>query len=341
MARSSSKKKKNMPVDSKAILRSGKRVLQLEAAAIKTIAGKLNADFRKAVQLILASRGKGRVIVTGMGKPGFIARKISATMASTGTPSFYVHPAEAFHGDLGKITKNDVILAISNSGTTEEVIKLLPSLKKIGVKIISMTACTSSPLGKASDVVLEVKVSKEACSLDLAPTSSTTAALALGDALAVALHEAIQFQAEDFAFYHPGGNLARRFIQVGDLMRKGAAHPRVHQGTTVKKALLAITKAKAGSCSVVDQKGRLIGIFTDGDLRRHLESDGYQSRDFLKQTVKSVCTLNPISIRSDKLAQEALAVLREKKIDELPVVDQKGIACGLLDIQDLLKAGFI
>lgn len=341
MKKRNSHKASPKQINGREILASGRRVLAMEARAIGELQARLNNDFVKAVKLILTSRGKGRVIVIGMGKPGFIAQKISATMSSTGTPSFYVHPAEAFHGDLGKITKDDIVLAISNSGTTEEIVKLLQPLKKIGSKIIAMTANADSPLGKVADVCLVVKVKKEACSLDLAPTSSTTAALALGDALAVALHEAIQFRPEDFAFFHPGGNLARRFVKVKDLMRQGIDSPRVGEKTPVKKTLLLITQAKAGSCSVVDTNGKLIGIFTDGDLRRHLEADNLTYVEFLKQPIRAICTLNPISVREDRLAAEALSILRERKIDELPVVDARGRAVGLLDIQDLLKAGFI
>jgi len=325
-------------VSDRSVLASGKKVLRLEGESVLALEKQLNADFVKAVKLILSSRGKGRVILTGMGKPGFVARKISATMASTGTPSFYVHPAEAFHGDLGKFTGDDIVIAISNSGTTEEIIKLLPTLKKIGTKLIAMTADAKSPLGKASNVCLVVKAKKEACSLDLAPTSSTTAALALGDALAVALHEAIDFKAKDFAFYHPGGNLARRFITVKDLMRSGSKNPRVLSDQTVEAALIKITRAKAGSCSVVNKAGKLVGIFTDGDLRRHIEVD---TNSLLKRKVSAVCTKNPVRIQQDDLAAGALEILREKNIDELPVVDSKGMAVGLLDIQDLLRVGFI
>ncbi len=318
------------------VLACGKRVLKMEAEAVLALVKKLDSNFTRAVETMLEC--KGRVIVIGMGKPGFVARKIAATFASTGTPSFYVHPAEAFHGDLGKITKSDVVLVLSNSGSTDEITKLLPSLKKIGVEIIALTAHPASALGKNSDIVLEVKVKQEACSLNLAPTSSTTASLAMGDALAVALLEKRKFRPEDFAFFHPGGDLARRFIKVEDLMRKGSDCPRVNEAKSVKQALLAITRAKAGSCSVIDGKGRLVGIFTDGDLRRHLEKDGEK---ILSRPVKTVSTLRPISIRRDRLAAEALAILRERKIDELPVIDPKGLAVGLLDIQDLLRAGFI
>jgi arabinose-5-phosphate isomerase len=320
----------------KSSLEWGKTVLRMEAQAILELVKGIDGNFSRAVSLMLEC--KGRVIVIGMGKPGFIARKIASTFASTGTPSFYVHPAEAFHGDLGKIMKSDVVLALSNSGATDEVVKLLPSLKKIGVKIISLTANPASPLGKNSDVVLAVKVKKEACSLNLAPTSSTTASLAMGDALSIALLEARRFRPEDFAFFHPGGNLARRFIKVADLMRTGSSYPRVLEKTTVKQALLAITRAKAGSCSVVDKRGKLVGIFTDGDLRRHLERDG---QVLLGEPVRSVSTLKPLTIRADRLAAEALPIFRERRIDELPVVDKKGRAVGLLDIQDLLRAGFI
>ena len=278
------------------------------------------------------------IIVTGMGKPGFIAQKISATLSSTGTPSLYLHPAEALHGDLGRVTKDDLILALSNSGETEEIVKFLPMIKKIGATLIAMTGNVRSTLGSFADHSIDVSVKREACSLGLAPTTSTTAMLAMGDALAVALLEKKGFKEKDFAFFHPGGILGKRLIlKVADIMRKGASNPIVKEDTLVKSVLLAITKARAGSASVVDSKGRLVGIFTDGDLRRHLE----RAPDLIHRRVKDVMTKNPTSIKKERLAAEAFDILRSKKIDELPVVDDKKRPIGLLDVQDLLKAGLV
>jgi len=273
-----------------------------------------------------------------MGKPGFIAQKISATLSSTGTPSLYLHPAEALHGDLGRVTRDDLIVALSNSGETEEIVKLLPIVKKIGAKLIALTGNVRSTLGKFADYSIDVSVKREACSLGLAPTTSTTAMLAMGDALAVALLEKKGFKEKDFAFFHPGGILGKRLIlKVADIMRKGADNPVVKEDAPVKAVLLAITKARAGSASVVDSKGRLVGIFTDGDLRRHVE----RMPDLIHRKVKDVMTKNPAAIKKDKLAAEAFDILRSKKIDELPVVDEQSRPIGLLDVQDLLKAGLV
>jgi arabinose-5-phosphate isomerase len=283
-------------------------------------------------------RIKGRVIVTGMGKPGFIAQKISATLSSTGTPSYYLHPAEALHGDLGRVTKDDLILALSNSGETEEIVKFLPIVKKIGARLIAMTGNVRSTLGRFADYTIDVSVKREACSLGLAPTTSTTAMLAMGDALAVALLEKKGFREKDFAFYHPGGILGKRLIlKVEDIMRKGRDNPIVDEDSTVKKVLLAITKARAGSAIITDRFGCLAGIFTDGDLRRHIET----SPNLITTKVKYVMTKNPIVIKKDRLAAEAFDILRSKKIDELPVVDEKRRPIGLIDVQDLLKAGLV
>jgi arabinose-5-phosphate isomerase len=313
-----------------------KEVLKIERDALTSLMGRIGPDFGRIVNVICKT--KGRVIVTGMGKPGFIAQKISATLSSTGTPSLYLHPAEALHGDLGRVTKDDLILALSNSGETEEIVKFLPIVKKIGAKLIAMTGNVASALAKFADHTIDVSVKREACSLGLAPTTSTTAMLAMGDALAVALLEKKGFKEKDFAFFHPGGILGKRLIlKVDDIMRKGAANPVVKENTPVKKVLLAITKARAGSASVVDSKGKLVGIFTDGDLRRNLESEPH----LIEKKVKDVMTKNPASIKKERLAAEAFDILRSKKIDELPVVDDKKRPIGLLDVQDLLKAGLV
>ncbi|MFA5165013.1 MAG: KpsF/GutQ family sugar-phosphate isomerase [Candidatus Omnitrophota bacterium] len=318
------------------MIKRAKEVLRIEAAAISSLIRRIDKNFEKAVRAVLACKGK--LVVTGMGKPGFIGAKISATLSSTGTPSLYLHPADAIHGDLGRVTKDDVVLAISNSGETEEIIRLLPTLKKIGARIIAMTGNGDSTLAKHSDVVLDVAVKKEACPLNLAPTASTTAMLAMGDALAVALLDRRGFRREDFALYHPGGSLGKRLIlKVEDIMRKGKENPVVGEEMKIKDVLLRITGARAGSASVVDKKGVLAGIFTDGDLRRHLGTDPLLSL----KPVKQVMTKNPVTISKDMLAAEAFRILKEKRIDEIPVVDKSKRPIGLVDVQDLLKAGLV
>jgi len=318
------------------IIKRAKEVLKIERDAVNSLISRIDAGFEKVVDAIY--RTKGMVIVTGMGKPGFIAQKISATLASLGTPSLYLHPAEALHGDLGRVTRDDIVIALSNSGETEELLKLLPILKRIGARLISMVGNTRSALAKNSDFVLDASVEKEACSLGLAPTASTTAMLALGDALAIALLDKRGFKEADFALYHPGGILGRRLLlRVEDIMRKGDANPLVREDMPVKDVLLAITRARAGSACVIDAKKRLAGIFTDGDLRRHLEVDP----DISRKKVKDVMTRRPVVIKKHRLAAEALNILRSKKIDEIPVVDEKGRPIGLVDVQDLLKAGLV
>lgn len=315
---------------------SAKKVLLNESKAIAKLANKLNSDFEKVINLI--SKSKGRVIVTGMGKPGFIAQKVSATLSSTGTPSLYLHPAEALHGDLGRVKQEDVIVAFSNSGETEEVVKLLPIIKKIGAKLIAITGNIKSTLAVNSDFVIDSSVDKEACPMGLAPTTSTTAMLALGDALAIALLEKKKFKPKDFALYHPGGSLGKRLLlRVEDIMRGKSQTPVVKKNAMLKDVLLKITKMRAGSASVVDAKGKLIGIFTDGDLRRHFE----EGKDLLNKRVSEVMTPNPISITQDRLAAEAFEILRDKNIDEIPVVGKKGEPVGVLDVQDILKAGLV
>ncbi|MEI8345718.1 MAG: KpsF/GutQ family sugar-phosphate isomerase [Candidatus Omnitrophota bacterium] len=318
-----------MPID------IAKRVLRIERDALSALIGRIDSRFSRARALILKS--KGRVVVMGIGKPGFIAQKISATLSSTGTPSFFLHPSEALHGDLGRLTKDDVVVVLSNSGQTEEVVKLLPAIKKIGAQTIAMTGNRHSTLARFCDVSLDVSVKKEACPMNLAPTASTTAMLAMGDALAVALLEAKGFKSKDFAFYHPGGNLGRLLLRVSDIMRKGTDNPIVDETLKIRQVLFCITRARAGSATVKDRRGKLVGIFTDGDLRRHLKS----GEDFLDRPVREVMTRGPVTIGSDKLAAEAIALLRSRKIDEVPVIDAKGRPVGLLDVQDLLKAGIV
>lgn len=313
-----------------------RRILRVEAGAIRKLIPRIGKSFEEALEFLYAC--KGRVIVSGMGKPGFIARKISATLASTGTPSLYLHPAEAFHGDLGRVTGEDVAILLSHSGETEEMVRILSPLKKIGVKIIAMTGNLHSPVAKNADVVLDISIEKEACPLGLAPSTSTAVSLAMGDALALTLLKKKGFKQEDFAFLHPGGKLGKKLLKVKDLMRKGKDHPVVRENISVKEALFAITRARAGSCSVVDASRKLVGIFTDGDLRRQLRENGVA---ILSLPIRRAATKNPLVVHQEKLAAEALHLLREKKIDELPVVDDRGRAVGLLDVQDLLKAGFV
>jgi arabinose-5-phosphate isomerase len=313
-----------------------KEVLDIEARAIQALKSRIDKNFKLALDLIL--RSKGRIVVSGMGKTGIIAQKFSATLASTGTPSLFLHLAEASHGDLGKVTADDVVIILSNSGATDEVKQLLPFLKKIGSKIIAMTGNKHSVLAQHSDVVLDVSVEKEACPLGLAPTASTTACLAMADALAVCLLELKGFKEKDFALFHPGGALGRQLLlKVEDIMRSGKSNPIVGAEKRVSEVLLKITQARAGAASVVDKKGRLIGIFTDGDLRRHLETD----ENLPRRKIKEVMTRNPLVVKKDRLAAEALRILEEKKIDEVPVVDEKRRPIGMLDVQDLLRAGVI
>ena len=320
----------------KNILKRAREVLEIEACAIRALKPRIGANFEKALNLILKT--KGRVVVSGMGKTGIIGQKFSATLASTGTPSLFLHTAEAIHGDLGKVKPDDVVIILSNSGSNGEMKQLLPLLKKIGSKIIALTGNKDSILAKYSDVVLDVSVKKEACPLGLAPTASTTATLAMADALAICLLEQKGFKEKDFAFYHPGGALGRRLLlKVEDIMRRGKDNPIVYEERRVSEVLLKITQARAGSATVVDKRGRLKGIFTDGDLRRHLETDANLPR----RKIKDVMTKNPTVVRREMLAAEALRILQEKKIDEVPVVDKIMRPVGLLDVQDILRAGLV
>jgi len=318
------------------IIASAKEILRIEEDTIRRIRKHISRNFEKAVNRM--AKCEGRVIVTGMGKPGFIARKISATLASLGTPSLYLHPAEAFHGDLGMVTSKDLIIAISHSGETDEVVKLVSEVKKWDVFLIALTSNPKSALAKHANIVLDLGVTREACPLNLAPSASTTASLAMGDALALSLVRKKKFRSEDFAQLHPGGRLGRNLLRVKDVMRSGKRNAVVKENTPLRKALVAITAARAGSCTIVNEKRRLTGIFTDGDLRRHIRKEGEM---ILNQPIKKLATKNPTCIQQNKLAAEALPLLRAKKIDELPVVDDEKRVVGLLDIQDLLKAGFV
>ena len=327
---------KTGPAHGTNMLKRAKEVITIEAEAVKGLLKSLDGNFTAAVEAM--AKCTGRVVVCGMGKTGIIGRKIAATLSSTGTPSLFLHSAEAVHGDLGQVTKNDILIVISQSGETEETVRLFPLIKKIGIKSIAMTGNIKSTLAKYSDIVLNTYVAKEGCPMGVAPMASTTATLALGDALAACLIDRKKFKKEDFAFYHPGGSLGRRLLlKVEDIMRSGQAFAKVKATVKVKDVLLAITKARCGCACVVDAKGALLGIFTDGDLRRHLEIDTH----ILSQAVGEVMTKKPTAIAAHKLAAEAFDILKTKKIDELPVVDKAGKVVGLVDVQDLLKAGLV
>ena len=304
--------------------------LRVEAEAILALIDKLGDEFDHAVDMMLAC--DGRVVVSGMGKAGIIARKISATLASTGTPSVWLHPAEAVHGDIGMVTGDDVIIAISNSGETDELTRLLPVIKKIGAKLIALTGNANSPLARYSDCVLDVGVSREACPLGLAPTASTTAALALGDALAMVLLKKKGFSLEKYGFFHPAGILGKSLMKVSDVMRTGDRNPVVKENTPVREVLFAITGARAGAASIVDEKAVLVGIFTDGDLRRALERD----QNVLDKPVSGVMTRDPFTVGLDNLAMEAVRIAKEHQIGELSVIDDSGQPVGMFNVKDVM-----
>ncbi|WNH49702.1 MULTISPECIES: KpsF/GutQ family sugar-phosphate isomerase [Stenotrophomonas] len=319
--------------DPAALVASGRRVFEIERDALAAVAGRLGDDFSRACQLVLESRG--RVVATGMGKSGHVARKIAATLASTGTPAFYVHPGEAGHGDLGMITEADVVLALSYSGESDEVLMLLPVLKRQGNRLIAMTGRPGSSLALAADVHLDVSVPAEACPLALAPTSSTTASLAMGDALAVALLDARGFTADDFARSHPAGSLGRRLLlHITDVMHSGDELPKVGETASLSEALVEMSRKRLGMTAVVDADQRLVGLFTDGDLRRALDSD----LDVRSARIVDVMTRTPRTIGADQLAVEAARVMETQQINGLIVVDGDGRAVGALNIHDLLRA---
>jgi len=313
-------------------LDEAKNALQIEADAVLKLKEELDGSFQKAMELIIDS--KGRVVFTGVGKTGLVAKKLAATFSSTGTSAFFVHAGEGLHGDLGMIREGDVVVAVSNSGETDEVISLLPSLRRIGVMLIALTGNSDSTLAEHADLILEADVITEACPHNLAPTASTTAALALGDALAIALSSFYGFTPEDFALYHPGGSLGRKLLtKVKDVTKIREQNPVVDIETTVREALFKMTKSRMGSTSIVDHEGKLRGIITDGDIRRLLE----KSADFLDHPVKDYMTVDPISIAPERLAAEALQIMESKEINDLPVVkDEKPVA--MLNFQDLLRA---
>lgn len=322
--------------DSSRSLALARQVLTIESDAVRLLAERLDEAFHLALTIVLNCRG--RVVVTGMGKSGHVARKIAATLASTGTPAFFVHPGEASHGDLGMIAPEDVVIALSNSGESAEVITILPLIKRRGAKLIGMSGNPKSTLARESDAHLNVAVDKEACPLNLAPTASTTAALAMGDALAVALLDARGFTPEDFARTHPGGSLGRRLlVHVRDVMHEGEKLPIVGESASLKDALLEMTRKGLGMTAIVDGGGRLAGVFTDGDLRRTLE----KSVDVHAAKIADLMTRNPKSIEPDRLAVEAVERMQELKINGLLVIDAERKLVGALNMHDLLKAGVV
>jgi arabinose-5-phosphate isomerase len=312
-----------------------KKVLQTEAAAILALVDRLDERFERAVQLLLDCRG--RVIVTGMGKSGIICRKIAATLSSTGTPAFFLHPAEAIHGDLGVLQSDDVIVALSYSGETEELLRLLETIKRLGAQLIVMTGDHRSTLAQAADVALDCRVSEEACPLNLVPTASTSAALALGDALAMTLLVAKGFRQEDFANLHPGGKLGKRLMRAGQLMHGGADAPVVGLATAMHDVMHEMSHKKLGMTCVVDEEHRLVGIVTDGDLRRWM----LRAPEFLRLTAADVMTRNPVTVQRDTLAAEALHVLEHRKITSVVVVDDARRVQGVVHLHDLWRTEMI
>lgn len=322
-------------LDSQELISIGQRVLNAEAEAIQSLHPRLNEDFVAACRHMY--KCTGRVVVTGMGKSGHIAGKIAATLASTGTPAFFVHPGEANHGDLGMIVDRDVVLAISNSGETGEVLTILPVIKRMAVPMIAMTGRPNSTLARAADVHIDVSVDREACPLDLAPTSSTTATLAMGDALAIALLETRKFTEEDFALSHPGGALGRRLLlRISDLMHTGNRIPRVELGSTLREALMEMTAKGLGLTTVMDGNN-FAGIFTDGDLRRTLDAPV----DVHQKLIDDVMTRGGTTARPEMLASEALHIMETQKINALPVLNEQGQLVGVFNMHDLLRAGVV
>lgn len=319
------------------ILRVAAKVLKTEADAVLALIEKLDRNFEKAIELIY--RSAGRVVVTGMGKSGLVGKKIAATLASTGTPAFSLHPAEASHGDLGMVTSDDVIIAISNSGETEELVGLIPFLKRFNVNLISMTGSADSTIARAADVNLDVSVKEEACTLGIVPTASTTAAMAMGDAVAVALLIKRGFKEEDFAFFHPGGSLGKKlFIQVKDLMHAGDHLPVVYPDAPMTEAVVEMSSKRLGITVVTDFDNRVLGIITDGDLRRGIEKWG---KNLFDMKAGEVMTEKPKTISENELAAKALALMEKHSITSLVVSDDKGKAKGIIHLHDILKKGIV
>jgi arabinose-5-phosphate isomerase len=320
----------------KEIIAWASEVLSIEARGILSLEKSLNDEFLNVVKILSVCEGK--IVVTGMGKAGIIGQKFSATLSSTGTSSFWLHAAEAVHGDLGRIEEKDVVVVLSYSGETEEIKNLIPFIRQIGAKIIAITGNLRSSLNRYADGFASVKIDKEACPLGLAPTTSTTAMLAVCDAISVVLQKIKGFKEKDFAFFHPRGSLGRKLLlRVKDIMRKKRFNPVVTEDMLVKDVLVKITSSHAGAASVTNREKKLVGIFTDGDLRRNLE----RYPNLLRKKVKDVMTKNPVVVKDDDLASSALKVLENRKIDEVPVVDKNYKPAGMLDVQDLIAAGIL
>jgi arabinose-5-phosphate isomerase len=315
-------------------INSVKDVLEQEAQAILKLKDEIGESINDALNMILQC--KGRIVITGMGKSGIIGRKVNATMASTGTPSLFLHPSEGLHGDLGMVTKDDVVIAISNSGETDEVLNLIPSIKRIGSKMIAIVKNPLSTLGMKSDVVLSIGNVKEACPLGLAPTTSTTVTLALGDALSIALLKAKNFQPEDFALFHPSGSLGRKLLlTVQNIVQSTRKNPLILENASIKEALFLMTAEGLGAISVVDEWNRLVGILTDGDIRRAFAL----SNDILFKDVNELCNPNPIVVKEEMLAAEAFRLMEEKKVNVLPVINENNKPIGMIHIHDLMNLG--
>jgi arabinose-5-phosphate isomerase len=315
---------------------TGKEVLAIELNAIQQLEKAFNEDFHKACEILFACQG--RVIVIGIGKSGHIANKIASTLASTGTPAFFIHPAEASHGDLGMITKQDVVIMISSSGYTEEILDIIPLIKRLNVPLISLTGNPQSTLAKTADININISVEKEACPLNLAPTASTTATLVMGDALAIALLQARGFTKEDFAFVHPKGSLGKRLLlKVSDIMHTGSDIPKIQVDALLSEALIEMSQKKLGLVTIVDKQDKILGVFTDGDLRRTLE----KGIDFKNTYIKSVMTQKGITVKPDMMATEALYLMEKHKIIPLLVVTDDNVLVGAFNIHDLLRAGIV
>ena len=324
-------------INMKDLIDQAKNILRIEAEAVSALINRIDEAFAEAVDIMSLCTGK--IVVTGMGKSGLIGKKIAATLASTGSPALFLNPAEGSHGDVGMVSKGDVVLAISNSGETEEIIRILPTLKRLDIRIIAMTGNSQSVLTKISDVSLDVSVKEEACPMGLAPTASTTATLAMGDALAITLLNKKGFTEEDFAFFHPGGNLGRKLLlTVEDLMHTGEAVPSVHSGTLMKKAIIEISSKRLGITSVVDDNNKLLGVITDGDLRREIEKRG---SDFFSLRAGDIMTHRPKTITKNMLAAKAVSLMEKNSITVLIVADEKDNIEGVIHLHDLLKSGIV
>ena len=326
-------------MDDTVIKEKAVETLEIEAAAVKRLTERIDEEFVAAVNCILAC--KARVIVTGMGKSGHVGRKIAATLASTGTPSFFLHPAEAFHGDLGMVTEQDVVIAISNSGESSEIVNILPIIRRIGATIIAMSGRRTSQLGQFADYFIDISVEREACPLGLAPTASTTATLAMGDAIAMALMSCRNFTSQDFALFHPGGALGRRLLlTVKNVMHTDGDNPLIHKGKTAKDALFVMTDKGLGAASVVGDDGKFLGLITDGIIRRALAKDN----DFLDEPVESIMFTSPLVISPEKMAAQALHVMEQHKpnpVTVLPVIDKEHRPIGMVHLTDLLRQGVV